>query len=272
MGDCRKCLENIPGALYGELTDDQEREFKAHLNHCPACAAEYEGLKTSLEVMGQRVRNEPGPEFWDGYWEKLASRIEREEHRAAPAPVFSLKRLTGPLISLPKWAWQIAAAVLFVALGVLLGRMVLRSPGPSPQLARHALTSPAGTQAADILRAQNYFERSKVVLLAMVNFDPKTKDSYGLDFPGQKKVSKDLVREASYLKTQFKSPVQKRLKDLVSELEVILLQIANLDGQQEIAAVDLVKRGLDESAILFKISVSEIWRDARSKKNDNPKI
>ena len=272
MNNCRKCHEYFPDALYGELADDQKREFEAHISACPVCAVEFERLKAALEIMDQRIRPEPGSEFWDGYWAKLAYRIEKEEHQTQPAPVFRLKRLAGPLISLPKWAYQMAAAVLLIVLGIFLGRMLFRASGPDTQLARHALTSPGGTNAADILRAQNYFERSKVVLLAMVNFDPKTKDSYGLNFPMQKKVSKDLVREASYLKTQFKSPVQKRLKDLVSELEVILLQIANFGEQKDIAAVELVKRGLDESAILFKINLSEIWRDARANKNENPKI
>jgi len=251
----------MPRALYGELTESQKGEFEAHLGVCPSCAAEYERLEMALKVMDERCRPEPGPEFWEAYWAKLATRIEKEEHR-----------LTGNLISLPKWATRMAAAMLLIVLGVFIGRMLFRAPGLDTQIAGQALPAPIGKQAADILRAQNYFERSKVVLLALVNFDPKTKDSYGLNFPEQKKVSKDLVREAAYLKGQFKSPAQKRLKALVSELEMILIQIANLDEHQEIAGVELVKRGLDESAILFKINLSEMWRDARANKNENPHI
>jgi hypothetical protein len=272
MSDCRKCLENIPGALYGELTADQKQEFEAHLGTCPVCTAEFERLKTALAVMDRRVRPEPGSEFWDGFWVKLASRIEEEDQTARPSPIFRLKRSAGSLISLPKWAYQVAAAVLLIALGIFLGRMFFRTTGPGTQLARQTPVSHGGADAAALLRVQNYFERSKVILLALVNFDPKTKDPHGLNFPGQKKVSRDLVREASYLKTQFRSPAQKRLKDLIAELEMILLQIANLDEHQDIAAVELVKRGLDESAILFKINVSEIWQDASVSKDQSPKI
>ncbi len=250
MNSCRKCRRFFPEALYEELAEDERRRFEEHLKDCPSCAAEFEKMKSTLRIMDQRVRREPGQQFWDGYWTKLASRLQEEEQR---------KRRTSPLVLLPKWAYQAAAAVVLIVLGIFLGRVFFTSPGPRIQQV-------AGKEAENILRAQNYFERSKVVLLALVNFDPKAKDPYGLDFPEQKRVSRELVREAGYLKTQFSDPSQKRLRELVTDLEVILLQIANLEQQQGLAAVELVKQGVDERGVLFKINLSEIWRDAQKNK------
>jgi len=249
MNSCRRCGKIFPEALYHELSEDEQRLFEEHLSACPGCAAEFEKMKSTMRIMDRRVRPEPGQKFWDGYWSRLASRLQEEEKR---------KRQTSPLALLPRWAYLSAAAVLLVVLGVFLGRVFFFSPGPG-------LQRTAGKEEQSILRAQNYFERSKVVLLALVNFDPKTKDPYGLDFPEQKRVSRELVREAGYLKTQFSSPSQKRLRELVSDLEVILLQIANLEQRQGLAAVELVKQGVDEGGILFKINLTEIWQDAQKK-------
>jgi len=250
MNSCRKCRRFFPEALYQELAEDELRRFEEHLKDCPSCAAEFEKMKSTLRIMDQRVRREPDRRFWDGYWPKLASRLQEEEQR---------KRQTSPLALLPKWAYQAAAAVVLIVLGIFLGKAFFTSPCPRIQQV-------AGKEAANILRAQNYFERSKVVLLALVNFNPKTKDPYGLDFPEQKRVSRELVLEAGYLKTQFSDPSQKRLRELVTDLEVILLQIANLEQQQGLAAVELVKQGVDERGVLFKMNLSEIWRDAQKNK------
>jgi hypothetical protein len=250
MNSCRKCRRFFPEALYQELAEDKRRRFEEHLKDCPSCAAEFEKMKSTLRIMAQRVRREPGQEFWGGYWTRLASKLQEEEQR---------RRRTSPLVLLPKWTYQAAAAVVLIVLGIFLGRVFFTSPGPKTQLV-------AGKEAENMLRAENYFERSKVVLLAMVNFDPKAKDPYGLNFPEQKRVSRELVREAGYLKTQFSEPSQKRMRELVTDLEVILLQIANLEQQQGLAAVELVKQGVDERGILFKINLSEIWRDAQKNK------
>ncbi len=250
MNSCRKCRSFFPEALYQELEEDARVRFEGHLKDCPSCAAEFEKMKSTLKIMDQRLRREPGQQFWDGYWTKLASKLQEEEQR---------KRRTSPLVLFPKWTYQAAAAVVLVVLGIFLGRAFFNSPSPRIQQV-------AGKEAENVLRAQNYFERSKVVLLALVNFDPKAKDPYGLNFPEQKKVSRELVQEAGYLKIQFSDPSQKRLRELVTDLEVILLQIANLEQQQGLAAVELVKRGVDERGILFKINLSEIARDSQRNK------
>ncbi len=246
MSDCRKCRKLIPEALYDELAENERGRFDEHLKACPSCSAEFEKLKSTLEIMSRRVRRDPGQEFWEGYWPKLASRLREEEQKKA--------RTRAAL--LPGWAYRAAGAVALVVLGVFLGRVLFFSPG-------REIPPPAGKETAEVLRAQNYFERSKVVLLALVNFNPKEKDAYGLDFPEQKRVSRELVQEAGYLKARLSSPSQKRLRELVSDLEVILLQIANIEQQNGLSAVELVRQGVDESGILFKINVSEIMGEAQ---------
>ncbi len=127
-----------------------------------------------------------------------------------------------------------------------------------------AVPAPAGDPR--LVRAENYIERSKILLLALANFDPARKDSYGLDLPRQKEISRGLVAEAAFLKGDLQSPADRRLRELVSDLEVILLQIANLESENDLESVELVQRGVDERGLLMKINLNDMEREDRAAK------
>ena len=106
-------------------------------------------------------------------------------------------------------------------------------------------------------RASRYLGRSKVILLAIANFDPAVKDIAGLNLPVQKAMSKDLVREAAGLKDDLRAAGDRRLERLVGELETILIQIANLKSATDLPGVEIVQAGVGLKDILFKINLSE---------------
>ncbi|MCK7483001.1 MAG: hypothetical protein M0C28_42195 [Candidatus Moduliflexus flocculans] len=57
---------------------------------------------------------------------------------------------------------------------------------------------------------------------------------------------------------------QKRLRALVGELEVIMMQIANLGSGQDAEGIELVKQGVDARGIFLKIDLDRLGRDART--------
>ena len=79
-----------------------------------------------------------------------------------------------------------------------------------------------------------------------------------LNLPSQKRLSESLVQEAAYLKTALDDPAQMRLYELVSDLEMILLQIANLEHEHDLEAVQMVQRGVDKQGVLFRIDLSKL--------------
>jgi hypothetical protein len=99
------------------------------------------------------------------------------------------------------------------------------------------------------------------VLLALVNYNPATEDPYALNLPYQKQVSQELVMQAGGLKSDLKKPGQRRLRGLVADLETILLQIANLESENDLEAVEFVKQGVENRGVLFKINLSEMGGD-----------
>lgn len=268
MSECKKCQAIFADALYADLSDEKKRLMEDHLRDCPDCRSEFEELSTTLKVMKKRVRTEPDPSFWDGYWNRLATRMENENvldvHPEKPR-----KSLVSHRFFVPRWAFQAAAAVVLIIAGIFIGK-VLFSPTGSPGtqfVASSQHVSAAPIPAALVSRTQSYIERSKLMFLAIVNFDPQTEDSYILNLPFQQQISRELIQEASWLKNELSDSHQRRLQELITDLEVILLQIANLESESDSEAIDLVKSGVESRGIFLKINLADIRRSTNDKNN-----
>lgn len=258
MISCRKSKDMMIEALYGELPPAEKEAFYAHLQSCPDCASEYSVLGATLRVMDERRLPDPGPEFWVNYWDRLAAKMGKED-AAESGRVPILARLRCSFAALPRWSYQAAAGAVLVFLGILIGRSVFAPSGRnSPQPGASVPSALAAVSNDPALRAQRYIERSQVLLLGLVNYDPKTQDLYGLDLAGKKAVSRELASQAADIRSSLKDPRQKRLRDLVSELEVILMQIANLDAGNDLDGVEVVKQGVEQRGIFLKIDLTRM--------------
>ena len=63
--NCRECEELIVGALYGELDQETQDRFRAHIDTCADCGSLYAEMRSTLDVMSGRVREDPGQAYWD---------------------------------------------------------------------------------------------------------------------------------------------------------------------------------------------------------------
>jgi len=256
MSDCKKCKPLFLEAFYEELDAQKKQFFKDHLQVCDNCRSEFDEMKSTLKFMSKRVRPEPEKDYWDSYEERLAQRIEKEEESQVKRESW-WKKLWQPFDLAPKWAYQIAAALVLIVVGVIIGRMIF---SPSVSEIQQASQQP---RTELVLRTQHYIERSKLILLALVNFDPATEDPYALDFPYQQRISRELVQEAGFLKSELAESDQERLASLITSLEVILLQIANLESENDFEAIELVKEGANRRGILMEINLTDLRRSIR---------
>ncbi len=264
MSRCGKMKDLFLESLYGELDSGRDAALARHLDECRSCREEYDAMARTLVVMGAKKPADPGDEYWAGYYGKLERRIAAEgaselSRRAAD------RRPRVPYAIIPRWAYRAAVGLVLVAAGILIGRFTLhRAPGGSDSL---ALAPRAGTAVPSVIpaaslaqRTTRYLDRSKVILLALVNFDGGTKDIAGLNLPRQKEMSQALVKEASGLKGDLKVAKERQLERLVSDLELILVQIANLKAEADLSSVEIIKAGAASKDILFQISLSEMRR------------
>lgn len=264
MSDCKKCKQLFLEAYYEELDSQQEKFFKDHLLVCKNCRTEFEEMKSTLNFMSKRVRPEPTEKFWESYEERLDQRIKKEEASQRERKPRRIKLLR-PFSLAPRWVYQAAAALLLIVAGVFIGRMIF---SPSISEIKQAvqppgLVTPQQPQAELVLRTQDYIERSKLILLALVNFDPTTEDPYALNLPYQQRVSRELVKEAGFLKRELAQSDQERLEHLIASLEIILLQIANIEAENDFEAIEIVKKGVNSRGILMEINLTDLRRSIR---------
>lgn len=280
MTKCKKIKELFDEEFCEELNKEQETLLVNHLKECPTCRAEYNDQTSMLLFMKKRARVEPGPAFWDGYQARLMDRMEKEEVLVSN---FGKKRVTffHALVPRPRWAYQAVAAIVLVVIGIFLGRWLFPPASPADLAIRKgSIGSPPVVARLEpgsklMNHTQDFIERSKVLLLAITNFDPQTEDAYVLNLPYQQKVSKKLLRRAGWIKNKFAAvkglPLlqhkrYRQLKELVTDLEIILLQVANLESGTDISTIELVKNGVNIRGVLFKMQLTD-FRQFINKKN-----
>lgn len=67
----------ISSYLDGELDETRKKSVENHLQECPECQKEFEGMRKLEEVMGQMELKKPPKETWQVYWSSVYNRLER---------------------------------------------------------------------------------------------------------------------------------------------------------------------------------------------------
>ncbi|MGH1366668.1 MAG: hypothetical protein ACRBF0_24120 [Calditrichia bacterium] len=232
--------ELLLAALYEELSESERSDFEELLQKDSDFAKSYTDLQKTASFMSQREKVDPGEAFWQGYWDKLEPQLQETPTATR-------------IIKLPNWAYQTVAAAAILLLGVFIGRSFMQPP-------RQVVPIDVVQAAAIEARTDAYLERSKVLLLGLVNMEQK-EDLESLNFQRYQNVSRKLLNEGGHLKEAFQQPGKARLRQLVSDLEIILMQIANLDAQEDFTAIEMLQTGVERRGIMLKINLEEMQRD-----------
>ncbi len=284
MNDCKKSKMLFDEAFFGELTGRDKEFLDSHLENCPKCRTQLDQNSSLLSGITVNNEQEPHPDFWENYTANLHQRMMAEGHiqKNEPAKQHSkIKELKEKLSNLltvpsfPTWALQSAAAAVFVVIGIFIGSrffapgpLPVPTPAPTPNNGAILAAGPATGQNA-IQRTANFLDRSRVILLAIENFDPETESTQAINIPFQQEISRNLLKEAASLKQDLSGPRRRRLKELIAELEIILLQIANIDPGSEMETIQLVKGGQYIRGMLFKIRINDLRRSTyKTKKKE----
>jgi hypothetical protein len=216
-------------------------------------------MSAAVRKMAVRPAPDRPARYWEGYWDRLEARMAREPEPSPARRPFQV----------PAWAYSAAGAALFVVFGIFLGRTVFR---PQPDLPLAGMTVSTGTPPSGLpglaagpaaspvaISASRTLKRSRVLILAVVNSSRLDEAAFRLNLPLQKKTSADLLQETAVLKKGLGSS-DRRLEKLLSDLERILLQIANLAPDAGASDIEVIRAGVEDHDLLFKINLSETTR------------
>ncbi|HKW14853.1 MAG TPA: zf-HC2 domain-containing protein [Candidatus Krumholzibacteria bacterium] len=295
---CEQAQELMIEALYGELDAASLHEFEQHVAGCAACARLYAEMRATGATMHDRTQPDPGAEYWNNYYTRLETRMQRE------ATVVDGARIAARRRSYVSWGYRVAAAVAVLAAGVWIGQHA-RVNQPATQVARDARESGSNNSFTDTTRiashpvqgdhtphdaiegpptsgeyagtgnvqlasadsrAKDYIERSQVLLLELINSSPDTTRASNNEYRTQQVRAKAMVREASVLRDDLPGSDNRRLRELVTELQLVLREIANLEAKNDYQAVEIIRNRVDREGVLLKIDVEQMRDSSGPKK------
>lgn len=257
MDNCKKYKVMFEKSLYGELKLEDERKLDLHLKECETCSNEYYSLSETLNLYKNIKRVEPDPIFMENFWDNLQPELEKVNNSKSKIDVF-VSQIKDWFYIQPKWSYQLAAGLSLLIMGIFIGRFFLNNNNSIENNTTPQNMGNNNVIQASEIKAERYLDRSKVLLLGLVNMDTESGDVEPINLEQQKRISRELVTEASGLKKELSKPSQRRLKELVSDLEVILLQIANTEAEYDLSWIDLVKTGVDQRGIFLKINIQKM--------------
>ncbi len=271
MKSHRGIRKHLYDYLRGELSPTLRSEIEAHLASCDGCRHESEAIREATSLL-DRHSQRPSEKRGELYWQQFAAKVERridleEEDDASTSVVRQL--LDTFLVNRKPFSVGFASALMVMMIAFGVWSVWFKTPPPRQLAADQTIGQPApGTpgQFQNVSvesRAQDYLEQSKVLLIGLMNTDTKTLSSSKPLLRRQQEISRRLVSESTVLTSSLNDPSQRQLKELISDLQLILLQIANLGTDRDLPGVEIIKGGIEHNGIIFKINLEEIQRATR---------
>jgi hypothetical protein len=251
-----------PLAAYGDLTGREKSAFERHRSECPVCAAHHAELLRALRAMSRREAAADA-----GLSRRILSGVLAETGtRPGAVPAGKRRGVILRFLAVPRSAAMAAAAVVLVILGVVIGRLTV-----GDRVSRQTATGtvPEGGQPftfEQATRVNNYLDRSRTLLIGILNEPAASGGGTVPDFQAQSSASRQLVREGRSLQDELSAPDAARARRLISELELIFLQIANLEQRMNLEGVAVVRAGSNQSGILLRINLEQMDLDDRAAK------
>jgi hypothetical protein len=258
MKKCSDVRQNFDAVLFEELAAEKLESFHQHLRTCAECKKKYAAFRQVTDVMKKYRRENASSEFLHSLWSKIETEIATETIRKS-----TFFNKLKDLVNLEVWWIRYAVAVSLVITGIFIGRFLLTTPKKNDVISQQETGKNAVIQA----KTQRYLERSKVLLLGILNHESNTQS----DFSRQRELSGNLIREAAILKEELKDSKELLLGALIDDLEKILLQIAHLEKSYDLEAVEMIQSGIRREGILFKINLEEIYQSTQPDQPKNQK-
>jgi len=256
MSPCKKYQPLLVGKLFAELDSHAENQLDLHLDGCAHCRQLLVEFRELVQSAGKPVRPQLPDHFWEGYWDRLAARMEEETSLSVSVRSRLGHWLATVRVPIPKVAWGLVLLVI----GFVVGHYVWQSEQSPPLADEPSIRRPISSQEIATRKAQ-FFERSKILLLGIVNED--FSEASPADFDRQRQAALELKSEAREIRAAMAASPDLRLLQLIDQLELIYLQIANLEIEHDLTGVELVREGIDREGLLLKINLEEMTRQAR---------
>lgn len=235
----------------GELEPAQARQVEEHLACCSRCFGDLELLRESVRLF-PRCTQRPSEDRSEAFWARFAMQVEERMRNEQKRTV-----VTNPVWERVLFLIMYRRPFVVTAAGAVAVAVVLLLLWPSNLAEQQAAPDYAQVGrgvAADPLRMElaDYFRRSKILLVGISNISAK--EGERVDLSVERQAARSLVQQARYLDNRV---LDQRSEQLVQALERILLELANMEQQADLPDVEIIRSGIHEGNMLFRIRMAE---------------
>ncbi len=213
------------------------------------------------------------------YWQQFAEKVERRtQQESEPEESFVHQVLDAFLMHRKPFGVGFATALVLVLVAFGAWNLWLKNPGGQLAVEGQTAEETLGTSSVHAQhvalesQAQEYLEQSKVLLISFMNTDAKSLSKDGQVLQREQEISRKLVNESTFLTSRLDHPSQRQMKELITDLQLILVQIANLNAKQKASGIEIIKGGIEHNGILFKINLEQIQRATKSSTHNNGNV
>jgi hypothetical protein len=258
--------------LRGEMAGEDRHTLETHLATCKECSADLDSIRKATELLNANLQR-PSEHRSELYWQRFAEKVERRielDSQDSAAPSIIRQFLDALVLHRKPFGIGFASALTLIMIAFGIWSVWMKNPlsqqSAVEQSAQQSTTHETATvqKAALESQAQDYLEQSKILLIGLVNTDTKSLRASGPLLQREQEISRMLVSKSGDLTSKLNDPSQRRLRELISDLQLILVQIANLGTQHDVPGVEIIKGGIEHNDILFKINLEEIHRTSKS--------
>ncbi len=250
----KEVRRNLYDFLRNALNDDERRRVQEHLDACTPCKHELQQLDRTLQLLSP-APSDPAAVRDNAFWDELAREVEKQvAWTSRPGVVRRMVENVRAFMMLrPTYAYAAGASlVLLVAL------FFMRQPVQEDRAMVDDVSFPehAIVRESPAERMSEYFRKSRTLLVGIANMRPGYMAAR--DISEEQEFSRALIQEARALKQQGLDP---RAARLVNDLEKIFIELTNIEPSRHMRDVELVRSGIVQENLLFKLRMAEAALD-----------
>lgn len=268
MRSHRTIREDLYEYLKDDLPEPRRQKIESHLRTCATCRDELAAMRTAAGLLTEHTRkasDQRGEMYWQYFAGKVVQRIENGETAQEEPGI--VQRFLGLVTEHRKpFGIGFASALSLVMIGFALWTLWL-SPSEPGMREQSLAQERTGAEVASVrnvsleARTRDYLDQSKILLIGIMNTDPAGLQELRPLIGRQREVSKTLASESQSLAASLSEPSQRRLRELVADLGVILTEMSNLDSDRDLRGIEIVRSGVERNGILFKINLEQMSRE-----------
>lgn len=245
MKDCPQ-QHFIVDFVFRELDEKDRRKFKAHLQTCEICQLQLQQFEKTFSIIKKAKPQKPPEKLMDSYLRVLQNSFY---------PKRNLLQRTNEwlddFITQPSLAMRLVQATIMLLIGVFLGRLLFFQPqAPGTNFTDNNFQSTA-TVSDQLLH--HYLQETEMILLDVANSNP-AEDTRILESIKKLTKYRQLLQKTMLCRERAEELNDAALKNLIDEIELILLDLCNAEDENFDELLFQVKKQIKESHILLEIN------------------